>query len=1338
VYAELFQLVVDKINRELSATGLARHKFIGVLDIFGFESFEVNSFEQLCINFCNEKLQFHFNEHIFRMEQQLYAAEGINIPGSTFVDNQPTLDLLELKTTGVFSMVDEEISVPRGTDETLLTKLLQKHADKTPHPNMIKPKAKECKDPNKCFGILHYAGPVFYNITAFLDKNKDQLHPDLMGVLKGSTLPLLVSMFPAEEGGGAAGGVRVSSKGGPAAATKGKTLGGQFKQQLNELIATLNSTYPHFVRCMKSNDRKVGNIFNAGRMHDQLKYAGLVEVCRIRKLGFPVRRLFDEFFRRFRPCNLTAPNLEAMLAFLSSKGVLIQGEWARGTSRIFLRTAQSVKLELYRESCLVQVAVVVQKYSRRMLARRRVKRIKSIIANVHAAISTRTEAALTSAIDMTFELPWNGAHLAVVKQAKALQLRVREENRVIKLLENAIASRDLNALKSAVAAAASINPPVNTPLTAQAQDIIGKLEAEIAVKAGLTSAINARNLSSLKEFLTKGQQINLSGPEMQQGVALRDRLEEEVRVIDAVKAAASRKNLDELNTCLNKCAELGLSAHPDVAAANEVKKSILASQGAAEQERQRQNDAAAASKREMAMQTTKRRLSQANASKNMNELNAALQEAIQLGLSDAEVTQAQALVGQLNGAGDARSLLMAVIQVLVVKAESGIYEADLLPLKGALASAEQLAQTTGEFPELADARTALKVYQKHIQARVDLDAAIAANERLTLRRAVDFAENLEMTLSTLETAKDMLRPLELAYRAERLAAGEPVEDEEPYDAMEEARKRRQETARQAKYDHKNYANLRTPDDFAKGIMMGKSKVKEGFLTWQALPIPNSLCKLTGKEDPKTALEIHKDLLGYMGDKQMPFPAMLAQDVLKKGSEIKSIRDEIYMQIIKQLANNPRPESVAKGWQMMCMCVGTFPPSFDFENYLLHYILDRTDKGRGAVVDYAKYCLRTLEAMLSHGDGTGFVPQVDEILAYKERPPILATIYLVDGKPITEDLPITPDVNVGKVLELCTHWLTLSDPRISTLGIFVYDLGDVIDDRYDAEAAAALPYADLVRTPRPLRNEDFMGDTIVQKARQRRMFKFVLKKKIFLPQHIGRGPDQFYERLLYLQAEDETIIQGNIDIPNAEQVSYLAAISMLVAFGHEELGNTVGQLQANGIMDFIVPAWRSYQADEAWANAILTHLPSLVPQPPEDLQDIFLQIVQESPLYGSHWFYCHKVDPMEGVPVPEIAQNLPRDVMLAFNAEGMHIFCFDDDGTRQCKASFPFADIYRWGGSSSQFSLIMADESAGDSFEFVIITSQAADMAAVILDHIRHIMVEQESEDAAAAAAGGAK
>ena len=185
------------------------------------------------------------------MEQALYQEEGITIPGTAFVDNQPTLDLLEAKAVGIFSMCDEEINVPRGSDEGFLTKVLQKHGDGK-HPNCIRPKAKDCKDFLKNFGILHYAGPVFYNVGNFLEKNKDQLHPDITNVLRSSSSTMVSSMFPAEVESSGAGNAK-----GKAGAKSKMTLGGQFKAQLNELIATLNSTFPHFVRCMKSNDKKV-------------------------------------------------------------------------------------------------------------------------------------------------------------------------------------------------------------------------------------------------------------------------------------------------------------------------------------------------------------------------------------------------------------------------------------------------------------------------------------------------------------------------------------------------------------------------------------------------------------------------------------------------------------------------------------------------------------------------------------------------------------------------------------------------------------------------------------------------------------------------------------------------------------------------------------------------------------------------------------------------------------------------------------------------------------------------------------------------------------------------
>jgi hypothetical protein len=563
VYADLFQYIVDKINVVLSSTGLTRNFFIGVLDIFGFESFEINSFEQLCINYCNEKLQFHFNEHIFRLEQTLYESEGITISSTAFQDNQPTLDLLEAKIVGIFSMCDEEISVPRGSDDGMLQKILQKHAGK--HANLLKPKAKDCKDHLKSFGILHYAGPVYYNVANFLEKNKDQVHADIVAVLRSSTLPLLQQLFEAPSGDAPS----KASRGRAATVAKksaAKTLGAQFKQQLSELMETLNATSPHFIRCMKPNDKKVGNLFTAGRMVDQLRYAGLVEVCRIRKLGYPVRRDFDTFLKRYRCCDTTARGLDALLASLVEQKVLVEGEWAKGNSKIFLRTQQSVQLELRREKAFSEVSISVQKIVRSFLAKKRFRYWMKLIQQVKDGMAARVEETLTYAIDMSFELPHGGSHLNVIKEAKILQARLREENRVKNLLQNAITAREMSSLKSAIVAAESMQPPLATPLIGEAKAVLARLEEENKVKSGLVAAIGSRSRAALAEWLAKAQDMGMDCNETRQASALKARLEEEDLAYEQLDKAVAARDLDSLTAALNKCSNMGLES-PNIASA---------------------------------------------------------------------------------------------------------------------------------------------------------------------------------------------------------------------------------------------------------------------------------------------------------------------------------------------------------------------------------------------------------------------------------------------------------------------------------------------------------------------------------------------------------------------------------------------------------------------------------------------------------------------------------------------------------------------------------------------------------------------------------------------------
>lgn len=268
--------------------------------------------------------------------------------------------------------------------------------------------------------------------------------------------------------------------------------------------------------------------------------------------------------------------------------------------------------------------------------------------------------------------------------------------------------------------------------------------------------------------------------------------------------------------------------------------------------------------------------------------------------------------------------------------------------------------------------------------------------------------------------------------------------------------------------------------------------------------------------------------------------------------------------------------------------------------------------------------------------------------------------------------------------------------------------------------------DLPRTPRPLRNDDFMGDVVIQKARQKRNFKFVLKKKVFLPNHCARGfhglVDPFYERLVYLQAEDDFILNGDLEPEDEEQATFLATSSLIVAFG-DETPNSVEGLIDNNVVDFVPVSFRNKYSHGDWGRRILKVRNTLMDKTPEDIQWAFVKIAQENDFYGMHWFYVHKVS--DNIP---LFSNYPRDLILGFNFKGMHIF----DIGKNLLHAFNYADIFRWGGSSNQFSLILSVDGSEDAFEMTVSTSQAADMAAIILDMIHAIMAAEddgEGEDA---------
>uniref|UniRef100_I1NR90 Myosin motor domain-containing protein n=1 Tax=Oryza glaberrima TaxID=4538 RepID=I1NR90_ORYGL len=348
IYSRLFDWLVNRINASIGQDPNS-DKLIGVLDIYGFESFKTNSFEQLCINFTNEKLQQHFNQNVFKMEQEEYTREQINWSYIEFVDNQDVLDLIEKKPGGIIALLDEACMFPKSTHETFSQKLYEKFKN---HKRFTKPKLSRT-----AFTIQHYAGDVIYQSDHFLDKNKDYVVAEHQELLNASRCSFVSALFPpaSEEN-------TKSSK---------SSIATRFKVQLHELMETLSSTEPHYIRCVKPNSVLKPAIFENTNVLQQLRCSGVLEAIRISCAGYPTRKLFHDFLHRFRilaPEIVKEKNDEKVTCQKVLDKMGLQG-YQIGRTKVFLRAGQMAELDARRTEVRNNAARGVQGQFRTHVAR---------------------------------------------------------------------------------------------------------------------------------------------------------------------------------------------------------------------------------------------------------------------------------------------------------------------------------------------------------------------------------------------------------------------------------------------------------------------------------------------------------------------------------------------------------------------------------------------------------------------------------------------------------------------------------------------------------------------------------------------------------------------------------------------------------------------------------------------------------------------------------------------------------------------------------------------------------------------------------------------------------
>uniref|UniRef100_A0A3B4UTU0 Myosin heavy chain, fast skeletal muscle-like n=1 Tax=Seriola dumerili TaxID=41447 RepID=A0A3B4UTU0_SERDU len=397
VYEKMFLWMVIRIN-EMLDTRQPRSYFIGVLDIAGFEIFDFNSLEQLCINFTNEKLQQFFNQHMVVLEPYEYKKQGIEWEFIDFgMDLAACIELIE-KPMGIFSILEEECMFPKATDMTFKNKMYDQHLGKSAP--FQKPKPAKGKA-EAHFSLVHYAGTVDYNVLGWLDKNKDPLNDSVVQLYQKSSVKLLGHLYAAHAGsddakGGKKGGGK--KKGGSF-----QTVSALFRENLGKLMTNLRSTHPHFVRCLIPNESKTPGLMENFLVIHQLRCNGVLEGIRICRKGFPSRILYGDFKQRYKVLNASVipegqfiDNKKASEKLLESISV-DKSQYRFGHTKVFFKAGLLGTLEEMRDEKLVALVTMTQALCRGFLMRRefvkmmaRREAIYSIQYNIRSFMNVKT------------------------------------------------------------------------------------------------------------------------------------------------------------------------------------------------------------------------------------------------------------------------------------------------------------------------------------------------------------------------------------------------------------------------------------------------------------------------------------------------------------------------------------------------------------------------------------------------------------------------------------------------------------------------------------------------------------------------------------------------------------------------------------------------------------------------------------------------------------------------------------------------------------------------------------------------------------------------------------
>jgi hypothetical protein len=951
LYDRLFRWLVKTMNEKLSADLARSNSYIGILDIFGFENFKVNSFEQLNINYANEKLQQQFNHALFELEQREYVAEGVQWNMVEFADGRDCVELIEDK-RGIIALLDEQCRLQQSTDATLIDKL---HEQLASRPKYVKPRLARGE-----FGVRHYAGEVAYQVAGFIDKNRDTLPRHFLPLLLASEDKLIGHLFAGEAD--------------DADSQARQTVGGVFKKQLADLMTQLATTHCSYIRCLKPNADKAPEQFVGSLVAEQLRYSGMLETIRIRKLGYGRRFLFADFAGRYGVM-LTVPERaaakgdaralsQAVFASAAMRGAKVPVGEAHliGKTKVFVRDSLMFDLDKARDNAVTSRVVAIQSWWRARCLRRRFLALRAASVRAQALWRARQQRRaylrmVRAAITLqSFARQIKArAQLEQLKRTKALAVRVQtaaramlmrktyevllEVKRTRERLERE--AREKAARDHAAAEAARIAAEERARKEREAAEARAKADAERARAEAERARAQADAEAAAAEGARRAELERVARAKQSEADAAAARAEAEA--LAAAKAAEARAVAEASKTALSSSGDarelerLRALEENAVAAANSQIGDASAMAEAAEVQRKADRKAAKAAAKRVEQEKA---VVAEKAAKVAAQSMQARKEALAVALAPPRLRKKVALGASqfLTSASEARAAAAALSEsgTLRSKMSTLMRKATLRKVDATEASSRARSSSFGQRGESggANASATLRVHGGTLRVMsTDAGTLGGAGTSRTTRTS--------STLRTLSGGEgdeigDVRATSDSPIWLEMLPGRPRQEGPEPQKATWNA------------HCVMSYAEVTQKQMLRKKTLTFKER-----MAWSATLDAPLLGTVSADETP-IAFEIFKNINEFMAVDAKGRAAaasgvvgttlaqiVAAQQAIALAWDATTLRNELYCQVAKQIVQCPDPLGSLRGWQLMACCCAAFVPTGPLYDAVFDFLTNDT-------------------------------------------------------------------------------------------------------------------------------------------------------------------------------------------------------------------------------------------------------------------------------------------------------------------------------------------------------------------------------------------------------------